>query len=159
MALEPAKTVFADVEEFLSEFSQSVTYNDVAAGAGEESPPTVTPVTITSVSASHTDPGIKIEFSGNNVTISGKYTTVFPNKSFAYIPYKNPPTPVQGVAYADIPAKIDTLVSYTPDKTVETTVTYTVNTSGGSATIEQKVTNNWDAGKAQMLEAQSRGEY
>lgn len=158
MALEPALTVFPTVEEILSEFSQTVTYNDVSAGS-ELSPPTSIPANIQSVTASHTDPGITIEISGNSVTISGKYLQAFTNKKWTYVPFQNPPSPVEDVFYNEIPSKIDSLVSYKADKTVSKLVTYTVSTSSGTATIEQTVTNNWDAGKAQMFEVKARGDY
>lgn len=158
MPLEPAKTVFPDAEEVLTQFSQTVTYNDVTAGT-ETTPGTSTPVTISSVTASKTDSGITISFSGNSVTISGKYQEAFTNKSFDYIPFEKAPTVVAKVGFKDIPPKIDTLVGYTPDKTISILITYTVVTSAGSATIEHTVTNNWSAGKDQMAIAQARGVY
>lgn len=157
MALEPALTVFPDVEELLDEFSQSVSYNDVSVDPISGAPSS-SPANITGVTASHEDAGITIEFSGNTVTISGKYLEAFTNKTWTYIPKGQTPNEiVEGVSYTDIPEEIEVLTSYFPDKTISKLVTYSVQTSAGSASIEQTVTNNWDTGKAQMFEVLDRG--
>lgn len=158
MALDPATTVFPQVREFLDEFSQSVSYND-SVPAPPPTPGSSTPASVSSVVASHTDSGITIAIAGNTVTISGKYTQAFLDKTWNYVPEGNAPTVIENVFYQDIPAKIDSLTSYNADKTTSITVTYTVNTSAGSAIITQIVENDWDAGKAQMFEVKSRGVY
>jgi hypothetical protein len=157
MSLEPALTVFPTVEEVLDEFTQSVSYNTVSVDPITGDPSNV-PASVTSVTPSQEDPGISIEISGNTVTISGKYLEVFTDKTWTYIPQGQTPNEiVENVFYNEIPQEIEVLTSYFPDKTVSKLITYSVNTSAGSAVIEQTVTNNWDAGKAQMFEVLDRG--
>jgi hypothetical protein len=162
MALSPTTTEFAEVDEG-QEFSESVSYNDVEAGepdpeTGEPGEGTSTPVTIESVISSIEDPSITIEISENTVTITGPYNNAFPGKTFKYIPLGQPGSLIT-VPFNEIPSEIDALTGYNPVGVLSTTVTYTVTTSAGSATITQVVNNNWDAGKAQMLNALSRGQY
>lgn len=151
MSLNPALTVFPTVEEVITEFSQSVSYYSEVLGVSS-------PANITSVTPSQPDPGINIIVSGNTVTISGRYLQAFTNKKWTYIPLGQTPNEiVEQVFYDEIPEEIEVLTSYFPDKTVSKLITYSVNTSAGSAVIEQTVTNNWDAGKAQMFEVLDRG--
>lgn len=149
MAVTPPSTTFSTVEEVIGEFSESVSYYDsttsLAAG-------------VNSVTASQSDPGITISISGNTVTVSGRYTQIFTDKTWTYIPRgQTPEEIVEGVYYSEIPIEIEALTSYFPDKSVSRLVTYSVSTTAGSATIEQTVTNNWDTGKAQMYEVLARG--
>lgn len=162
MALTPSFTELSPVNEGQT-FSESVTFNDEEAGAppAEGEPPgagTSTPVTITSVTSSIVDSTIVITIADNVVTISGAYNNAFPGKTFKYIP-KGHPEQLVVVPFNEIPAEIDALTGYNPVGSTSTTILYTVITSSGTATISQVVKNNWDAGKAQMLNALSRGAY
>ena len=161
--LTPALTVFPPVDEG-QPFTQTVTYT-VEVAAPPTEPPTEPPppgesfpVVITSVTSSIVDPSIVIEIQDNKVTITGPYSNAFPGKTFKYIP-KGQPGVFVTVPFIEIPAEIDALTTYNPATTPSTTVTYTVETDAGSATITQVVNNNWDAGKALMLTALSRGAY
>lgn len=159
MSLTPASTTFPTVREFLDQFSQSVSYVDEVASGDPEGGSSTTPATINSVTSSLSDAGVTIHYAGNTVTISGHYTEAFKNKTWEYVPYQHPEQKISGAFYQDIPEKIDSLISFNPEKTVQTTVTYTVNTDAGSATITQTVRNDWDAGKAQLFAVKARGAY
>lgn len=161
--LTPSSTEFDPVDEGQA-FEQSVTYTLEVAPPPEDppaDPPTPGesfPVVIESVTSSVVDPSIVITIEENTVTIKGPYTNAFPGKTFKYIPVGQPGVFVT-VPFIDIPSKIDALTTYNPATTPSTTVTYTVVTDAGIATITQTVNNNWDAGKALMLTALSRGAY
>ena len=156
MALSPSTTQFPEVNEG-DTFSQTVTYIDLVDAPSEEggSSPEAVEVTINSVTSSINDSYITIQHTNNVVTISGKYTSAFPGKSFKYIP-KGGGLEVTA-PYESVPAEINALITFTPVSTQSVTVTYTVNTNIGSATITQVVKNTWDTGKAQMIEVLSRG--
>ena len=157
--LTPATTEFDPVNEGAA-FSNSVTYT-LEISAPPEDPPVPGesfPVEIISVTSSIVDPSIVITIVGNVVTITGPYTNAFPGKTFKYIP-KGQPGVFVTVPFIEIPAQIDALTTYNPVTSPSTTVTYTVETDAGTATITQIVNNSWDAGKALMLAALSRGAY
>jgi hypothetical protein len=148
MSVTPEFTEFSAVDEGQS-FSQSVTYNNVEEGI---------PIIIQSVQSSIEDSSIQIEINGNTVIVTGPYNNVFPGKTFEYVPLGEPGKFLT-VSFDEIPEKIDTLTTYNPVSTTSINVIYTVSTDAGIATINQTVNNTWDSGKAQMLNALSRGQY
>jgi hypothetical protein len=160
MSLTPETTVFDAVDEGQS-FTYTVVYTNEAEAVDPppETPPETPPdPIIESVVSSVEDSTINIEFVDNTVTISGSYNNAFPGKTFEYIP-KGKQGTIISVPFNQIPLEIDALVKYNAVAATSTTVTYTVITDSGTATISQLVKNNWDAGKAQMLTALARGAY
>lgn len=163
MALTPSTTTFPVITEGV-QFTQTVSYlteDTVTPPGGSEegggTEPTLVPVAVTSVISSIVDPAITITTVDNTVTISGMYTMAFPGKSFEYIPVGSEATTTS--SYEQVPAHITALITFNPVTVLTTTVTYTVNTEAGSATITQVVNNTWDAGKAQMQNVLSRGTF
>ncbi len=164
MALTPSTTTFPVITEGV-QFTQTVSYltedTSTPPGGGSEegggTEPTLVPAIVTSVTSSISDPAITITTVDNSVTISGMYTMAFPGKSFEYIPIDSTSTVTS--SYEQVPAHITALITFNPVTVLTTTVTYTVNTEAGSATITQVVNNTWDAGKAQMQTVLSRGTF
>jgi hypothetical protein len=148
MSLTPAQTNLPSVYE-----SQKFSYNvGYTAGLGLL---TADP-RVVSVESSLDDPGITVSFNTSTVTIAGEYTRAFPNKRFTYIPVDNTKLSIT-TSYGEIPESIYTLTGYQPVGRESITVTYTVASNLGSATINQEVLNSWDQGKAQMLNALAKG--
>ena len=163
MALTPSTTTFPVITEGV-QFTQTVSYltEDTSTppeggseGGGTE--PTLIPAVVIDVTSSIIDPAITITVVDNSVTIAGMYTMAFPGKSFEYIPVGSDATVT--TSYEQVPAHITALITFNPVTVLTTTVTYTVNTEAGSATITQVVNNTWDAGKAQMQTVLTRGTF
>lgn len=136
------------VQEF-QVFTQSISVEDV----GILGP---VPATVTGVAANLSTAGVTINFSGSSVTLTGKYTNIFTEKTFEYL-VNEPQEIVTVTPYQNIPAKIYVLTQFNPSTILSKTITYTISTTSGSASVTQVIQNNWDTGKSQMLEALSRG--
>lgn len=141
-------SILTSVEEFQI-FTQSITVEDT----GISGP---IPATVTGVSANLSTEGLTINYSGSNVTISGKYINIFTEKTFEYL-VTEPQEQVTVTDYQNIPSKIYVLTQFNPSTILSKTITYTISTTSGSASVTQVIRNNWDTGKSQMLQALSRG--
>lgn len=141
-------SILNTVEEFQN-FSASVYVEDTSFL-------TTVPANVTGVSATLSTDGVTISYSGSTVSFTGRYTNIFPEKTFEYL-VTEPQEEVTVTNYDEIPSSIYVLTQYNPAGILSKTITYTISTSSGSATVTQTVRNNWDSGKAQMLAAQSRG--
>ena len=141
-------SILTTVEEFQN-FTQSISVEDVGF---------LEPIaaTVTGVSANLSTEGLTINYSGSNVTISGRYINIFTEKTFEYLTTE-PQKEVDITPYQDIPPKIYALTQFNPSKILSKTITYTISTTSGSASVTQTIQNNWDTGKAQMVQAVSRG--
>lgn len=142
-------TILAPADEFVN-FSISVSVTDLGP-LGDELPATVTGVT-----ASLGLEGVTVNIGTGSVTLSGKYTNIFTGKSFDYLVKQT--DSITSTDFISIPKKIYALIKFGPDKTLSKTNTITINTATGSVAVTQIVRNNWDSGKAQMLEVLARGE-
>lgn len=142
-------TILTPADEFTN-FSVSVSVTDLGP-LGE-----AIPATVTGVTASLGLDGVTVTTVSGTVTLTGKYTNIFTGKTFQYLTKQT--GPLVSTDYITIPPKIYALIEFGPDKTLSKTNTITINTSTGSTTVTQIVKNNWDTGKAQMLEVLARGE-
>jgi hypothetical protein len=140
-------SILTSVEEFQN-FTQSISVED----PGISGP---VPATVTGVTANLSTEGLTINYSGSNVTISGRYVNIFTEKTFEYL-VTEPQEEVTVTSYQDIPSKIYALTQFNPSKILSKTITYTISTTSGSASVSQTIQNNWDTGKSQMLQALSR---
>lgn len=142
-------SILTPANEFVN-FTVSISVTDLDLLGAE------VPATITGVSASLGLDGVTVSISPGTVTLSGKYINIFTNKSFDYLTKQT--DSLVSSDYISIPSKIYALITFVPDKTLNKTNTITITTSSGSTTVTQVVRNNWDTGKAQMLDVLARGE-
>lgn len=146
---DASPAILTPADEFKN-FSVTISVTDAGPMGG------TVPATITGVTASLSLEGVTVTTGSGTVTLSGKYTNIFTGKTFQYLIKQT--DPLVSTDYISIPPKIYALIEFGPDKTLSKTNTITINTSTGSTSVTQEVKNNWDTGKAQMLEVLARSE-